>query len=270
MISFSSFKVFLNLNIPLCIYSYIESILFSKIDMLFGIFYTTFKNCLFIDVIDYKLANTDYIEYIDYNENRIIPEEQFKGEFVMYLFHTSVLEYLTFAIVQIYFINDTHNILEDLLLFIPYSFCFEVIFDLFHYMLHRLCHSKYIYKYIHKIHHTHKYQTTILTFYHSPLDFIISNTVPLILTIYIMTEFIAKPSLFMFRLLSTYKTFIEISGHSGKNANGSSFIQFFWLPKLLNIELHTIHHDLHHTMNNCNYSKRFSLWDKIFGTFYNG
>ena len=46
----------------------------------------------------------------------------------------------------------------------------------------------------------------------------------------------------------------------------SSFPQCIWLPRLFNIELYTEDHDLHHSRNNCNYSKRFSLWDKIFKT----
>lgn len=61
--------------------------------------------------------------------------------------------------------------------------------------------------------------------------------------------------------------FIEISGHIGKRMHPtSSFSQFIWLPKFFNIELYTEDHDLHHSHNNCNYSKRFSLWDKVFGT----
>lgn len=36
-----------------------------------------------------------------------------------------------------------------------------------------------------------------------------------------------------------------------------------WLPRLFNFQLKVEEdHDLH-----CNYSKRFTLWDKVFGTF---
>jgi len=76
-----------------------------------------------------------------------------------------------------------------------------------------------------------------------------------------------QPSFFQFILISTYKVFIEISGHLGKKINSTSFTQCMWIHKLLSIELKVEHHDLHHTLNNCNYAKRFSLWDKIFGTF---
>ena len=124
--------------------------------------------------------------------------------------------------------------------------------------------KSYIYPYTHKLHHKHKYPTSILTFYHHPLDLIITNMIPNLLTIYIGFSNI---SLFQYKLLTVYKTFIEISGHSGKEYNGSSFTQFFWLPKFFNIHLKTEDHDLHHSANNCNYAKRFTIYDKIFGTY---
>lgn len=73
----------------------------------------------------------------------------------------------------------------------------------------------------------------------------------------------------MINLIMIYKIFIEISGHSGKKIKATSFPQFMWLPKIFDIELRTEDHDLHHTLNNCNYSKRFKLWDKIFSTYKN-
>ncbi len=74
--------------------------------------------------------------------------------------------------------------------------------------------------------------------------------------------------MFEFYLITVYKIFIEIAGHTGKISKPTcSFPQFIWLPKMLNIELYSEDHSLHHSKINCNYSKRFSLWDKIFGTF---
>jgi sterol desaturase/sphingolipid hydroxylase (fatty acid hydroxylase superfamily) len=46
-----------------------------------------------------------------------------------------------------------------------------------------------------------------------------------------------------------------------------SFSQCVWIPRAFNISLYTEDHTLHHSNNNCNYSKRFSLWDKAFGTY---
>jgi sterol desaturase/sphingolipid hydroxylase (fatty acid hydroxylase superfamily) len=66
----------------------------------------------------------------------------------------------------------------------------------------------------------------------------------------------------------SYKTFIEISGHSGKKLHPiGSFSQFIWLPRFFNISLYSEDHALHHSSNFCNYSKRFSLWDKQFETY---
>jgi sterol desaturase/sphingolipid hydroxylase (fatty acid hydroxylase superfamily) len=64
-----------------------------------------------------------------------------------------------------------------------------------------------------------------------------------------------------------YKTFIEVSGHLGKSIKGGSFSQFVWLPKWLDIQMHSDDHYEHHVHSTCNFSKRFTLWDKIFGTY---
>ena len=145
------------------------------------------------------------------------------------------------------------------------SFIFEIIFDFFHYWTHRISHNnKYLYIYSHKSHHKFRHPISILTFYHNPLDLIITNSIPQYLTLLLFPYL----SFFQFNIILTYKTFIEISGHSGKKLYPSgSFTQFIWLPKLLNISLYTEDHDLHHDKSNYNYAKRFSLWDKVFGTY---
>jgi len=93
---------------------------------------------------------------------------------------------------------------------------------------------------------------------------VITNSIPTIVTLLIIPNI----SYLQFHFIIVYKNFIEIAGHSGKISYPTcSFPQFVWLPKLLHIELYTDDHDLHHSLNNCNYSKRFSLWDKFFGTY---
>ena len=133
---------------------------------------------------------------------------------------------------------------------------------LFHYLIHRLVHNKQIYKYIHKKHHTHHKPQIITTYFQSPIDILLTNVLPAILTIYILGF-----SYYHLCLWLSYKLFIEIIGHSGKKSRASSFVQFMWLPKWLNIELHNKDHDVHHSHFNCNYSKRFKLWDIIFGSY---
>jgi sterol desaturase/sphingolipid hydroxylase (fatty acid hydroxylase superfamily) len=148
---------------------------------------------------------------------------------------------------------------------------FELIFDFFHYWGHRLIHSnRFLYIWVHKKHHKFRYPTTILTYYQEPLDILITNAIPVALSVWIIHQQMGwEMSPFQLTLLMIYKTYIEICGHTGKEVpNTSSFVQFMWLPRWLGIQLYTDDHDLHHTVNNCNYSKRFSLYDKLFGTFH--
>jgi len=104
----------------------------------------------------------------------------------------------------------------------------------------------------------------------------ITNAIPQSITLVLMQRLclflpcisFLQISLFQFHLFLVYKTFIEISGHSGKKLYPrGSFPQFIWLPKFFSISLFTEDHHLHHDKSNCNYSKRFSLWDKVFGTY---
>jgi sterol desaturase/sphingolipid hydroxylase (fatty acid hydroxylase superfamily) len=219
------------------------------------------KNYTIMKIIEYGTKHKP-----DINENNK-PEETYSGEFHVNVFNSTCIETLTLLFVQYYyFTTPIHfNIINDLLLFIPISFMFEVIFDFFHYVNHRVIHSHPIlYKYIHKKHHKFSHPTPIITFYQEQLDLVLTNSIPTILTLCI----IPKITYFQYILILLYKTFIEISGHCGKKLYPtSSFIQFMWLPKLLCIELYTEDHDNHHSKNNCNYSKRFSLWDKTFDTY---
>jgi sterol desaturase/sphingolipid hydroxylase (fatty acid hydroxylase superfamily) len=156
----------------------------------------------------------------------------------------------------------------DLLLFIPKSFLFEIIFDFFHYWFHRLEHQiPFLYKNLHKIHHQHHQPTLLSTFNHHYFDLILSNVFPLFISMFICSR-IFTISTYMFHMIFITKIYIELCGHSGKDIKTGSFVQCIWLPKLLKITLQTIDHDNHHQLNNCNYGKRFSLWDKVFGTFY--
>lgn len=146
------------------------------------------------------------------------------------------------------------------------SFAFEIIFDFFHYWAHRTFHSNaFLYTYIHKKHHEFADPTAYSSFHMSPLDVTLSYSCPLTLTMMVLPFTI---SLYEFMSITIYLTYQEIGGHLGKKMRPtSSFCQFIWLPRLLNIELYTEDHHLHHNLLFCNYSKRFALWDKIFCTY---
>lgn len=218
------------------------------------------KNYILMGVIKFGIKHK-----ADINDG-IQPKEVYPGEFALNIFTSTFIENLTLLFVQYYyFTNFGYDVMWDLLWFVPISFMFEIIFDFFHYWVHRMIHSHpQLYKHIHKKHHKFAHPTPIITFYQEPLDLILTNTLPTLLTLCI----IPKISYFQYILITLYKTFIEISGHCGKKLHPtSSFIQFMWLPKWLGIELYTEDHDKHHSKNNCNYSKRFSLWDKVLGTY---
>ena len=63
------------------------------------------------------------------------------------------------------------------------------------------------------------------------------------------------------------KIYLELCGHSGKDIpKTGSFVQCVWLPRLLGISLYTQDHDAPHRFSNGNFGKRFTLWDRVFGT----
>lgn len=193
-----------------------------------------------------------------------VPIESYKYEFHYYVMSTTAVETVTHVLIKPTILVSSYSLPVEIIRFIPISFCFEVVFDFFHYWSHRFIHSKQLYKYIHKTHHKFDHPTAIIAFYQDPIDLVVTNSIPTVLTLSI----IPRISYLQFMLIVTYKIFIEISGHIGKKMHPTScFSQCIWLPRMLGIELYTEDHDLHHSANTCNYAKRFSLYDKLFGTY---
>jgi sterol desaturase/sphingolipid hydroxylase (fatty acid hydroxylase superfamily) len=263
LISIKSFKNFCTVNTSLFLLGLTQFKFLSFND----------KNNLFIILITFLLRNYLLINLIDYStknkeklNNNELPIENYKYEFHINVLTSTFIESITHIFIKKYIINNvlSRSSYYELLYFIPISFLFEIIFDFFHYLTHRLLHHKYVYKFLHKKHHKFKHPISITTFYQDPIDLLITNSFPTILSLLLLPSI----SYLQFNFIIIYKNFIEISGHSGKKSYPSgSFVQFIWLPKILNIDLYTEDHDYHHSLNNCNYSKRFSLWDKIFNTY---
>lgn len=269
MISYSSIKNFTIINAFLFLlsafqYATVSSVSILNINtvntwsVLFLTVYTVLiiRNYVLVYFIDNSIKNKPSIHS---------PSEIDKGttyELHKNLIITTALEAGTQLCIQYSFVDPTQP--SRLLYFIPLSFFFEILLDFFHYCAHRLLHHKSLYAYIHKKHHRFHHPHSMTTFYHHPLDILLTISLPTALSLCLLPSV----SYFEFVLLSVYKIFSEISGHTGKQlAPTGSFPQFIWLPKWLSIDLYTEDHDLHHSMNNCNYAKRFSLWDKVFGTF---
>lgn len=148
------------------------------------------------------------------------------------------------------------------LYFVVKSFVFELIFDFVHYWIHRYAHAnKVLYRSVHKTHHSYQVCARA-SFCMSPADVVLSYCVP-----YGVANLFLRLSKAEAAVMATYLTYQEIGGHLNRRMKPtSSFAQCVWLPRWFNIELYTEDHDRHHSRNAGNYSKRFSLWDKIFGT----
>jgi sterol desaturase/sphingolipid hydroxylase (fatty acid hydroxylase superfamily) len=226
---------------------------------------TLIRNEIFLYTIQDLVKNHSYIE----KERRVIPKEDYPFQFQLCVIGNTSIEVFTSYLIYQYGYDFIFYKWNDLLLLIPISFLFELFFDFFHYWTHRTIHEiPLLYKHIHKVHHKHNYPNVFTAYYQHPLDLIITNLIPTLLSFWIMKKYIYPISYLQWTWINTYKTYIEICGHSGKDIpKTSGFAQCMWLPKLLGIELYTKDHDRHHSRNNCNYSKRFKIWDKIFGTY---
>ena len=169
------------------------------------------------------------------------------------------------------FIDSFIAAIVIILEFVLKSFAYEVVFDFFHYWMHRSFHRiPALYKF-HKLHHSFLTPTALCTFCQHPLDLILTNSVPSIIALAIVFSAIPLSS-FEYTLLLSYQTFVEIAGHAGVETHASSFPQCRAIPDILGISLRSNDHDLHHSnlsVRSCNFSKRFILWDKVFGTYIN-
>jgi sterol desaturase/sphingolipid hydroxylase (fatty acid hydroxylase superfamily) len=199
------------------------------------------------------------------NENIII-HQSYPNEFNINVLTSSSVDAVTYYYIKNSFASSFIDFdVCNLWYFIILMFYFEIIFDFFHYWLHRLLHeNRFLYRHIHKKHHKFAHPIPILTYYQEPLDLFLSNTIPTVLTL----MFSPSMSLFEFNVILVCKTCVEVSGHAGRRLYPShSFSNCVWLPRIFGIQLYTEDHDKHHSINNCNYGKRFSLWDRVFGTY---
>ena len=270
-ISPKSLRTFVNVNGTLVAISVIKYIIYVCVNWTntlnkFIIMYFTYI-CRNYGML-YLLTNaTKHKPYLSIANAQNESNTQLKSH--IYLFSTTFFDTLINLFIYNQLIEQAFsviNILSSILYFIPMSFVFEVILDFFHYWSHRMLHlNKTLYKKTHKTHHQHTSPIFINAYYFSPFDLILSISLPMLVTIIILPY---KLSVFEFFMISVYKQYTELAGHSGKMlAPASSFPQCIWLPRLLKIELYAEDHNSHHKLNKCNFAKRFSLWDKVFGTY---
>lgn len=269
MISLRSFFNFVCINLFFVGYGYIDymaTLCFSKTWNPFSLLplflISLFRNSFLYALLEYNTRSYEMINLgmrngkSNENQSEILP-----------FFQISLMDaiFLYFLFYQ----NDiSPHYTRDAVFFIPKSFVFEIIFDLFHYIAHRIEHKvPFLYHHFHKYHHTHTHPTFITTYHHHIGDLILSNVIPFYLSYYLCSR-VFDISPYMISMLYISKIYIELCGHSGKDIRKvGSFVQCIWIPQLLGISLYTIDHDNHHRWNHFNYGKRFSLWDRVFGTY---
>lgn len=275
MVSQRSLINFGVINTVLLLFALGEYLIVSSFFYSLPVFFLTCvaKNTLMLKNVEYNTKDKPDI----LPKKRVAPKERYRHEFYAHLVSASFVEACTKFVVyynapptsvSLFTFGSSGFGSSSLLLFfwfVLWSFAFELIFDFFHYWAHRLLHSvPFLYRNLHKKHHRHQYPTPIIAFYQDPIDLLITNSLPTLITLALLPNTF---SLFVLVLFFTYKSHIEICGHCGKDLPTTpAFPQFIWLPRSLGIELYTHQHDKHHTLNNCNYSKRFSIWDRVFGT----
>ena len=257
MISIKSIKLFFIINGSLISIASIQHIILD--------YYNYNILCLFLSAIVRLLILLFILTRLTKNKDYITSGERTQTFNIVDFVKTASVETFSFYLLTNYYTNNSLSITQDLIYFIPRSFIFELIFDFGHYCTHRIIHTiPLLYRIVHKKHHRDYLINVDTSYNHTISDYILTNTLPLLLAAHFLPS-----SRYFYSLIIWYKSFVEFGGHIGVDNKSGSFPQFKWLPQLFKIELYTKDHNKHHTHPNYNFSKRFSIWDKLFGTYSN-
>ena len=226
--------------------------------------YTIYTYSPFYVLPLYALKNLLLPHILEYasRHDPLVTKPSFDTFCIRYVIQSTLIDFLTIAALH-QFARTAESAIWTYVLFIPISFVYELVFDLFHYATHRAIHQNpRLYVWIHKTHHQSRNVNAFTTLVQSPLDLLITNIIPLCLT----TLLIPTSSLFL-HIYMYYKTLVEMGGHIGRFSKTPCFPQCVWIPLGINIALFAHDHACHHMYPHTNYSKRFALWDKLFGTY---
>ena len=155
-------------------------------------------------------------------------------------------------------------------------FLWTLAYDFFYYCLHRGLHlSQPLFSMIHAKHHSLVTPTAKATLYHTVSEQILEILTPT-LAVQILAGGMGPPFSFCHltcaELAFAYTNIqvLEVLGHSGYDWPGSSFVYLPVLPQLMGIDLRVVDHDAHHRDRVVNFSKQFTAWDRVFGTYQSG
>lgn len=204
------------------------------------------------------------IVFYSISGKKLLPEmkNQYKiqSRDLIYIILWAIIEGISYQFVNL---KKCDNLFYNLLTFLPVTFLFEIIYDFIFYIHHYLAHkNKILYKFLHKKHHQHHNNINLITLYYTDTLDIIINSIYIIFITYLIPIYELQFFTWIF-----HKILVELAGHSATDDNHSCFSQFIYIPRILDIDLNKADHFLHHISHKYNYSKRFSLWDKVFGTY---
>ena len=78
---------------------------------------------------------------------------------------------------------------KDILYGLFISFIYDFLYDSVHYPIHYLLHrNKFLYSNIHKIHHSSDTNSIYSRFYNHPIDYILTELIPILFSIYILRK----------------------------------------------------------------------------------
>ena len=146
---------------------------------------------------------------------------------------------------------------------------YGIILDFWFYWYHRSMHqSDTLWKY-HRTHHLTKHPNPLLTLYADhEQEFFDIAVIPLMT--YATMKLVGLPmGFYEWWVCQQFIVYTELSGHSGLRMYATPPSPLYWLLKILDSELVTEDHDLHHRSGwkkSHNYGKQTKLWDKVFGT----
>ncbi len=238
----ASFSYIIEKGIAIFTISTIRYIVFAGLAYL--LFYVIFKNKWLHKRIQQKFPGKENIFYeIKYSmPNMVI--FGINGMFVVWAsrqgwthFYTKIADYGTayfiFSIVLMIFVHDTYF-----------------------YWTHRFMHMKKVFPLVHKVHHHSLNPTPWAAFSFHPIEgFIEAAILPLIVFI-----FPVHPIAILIFLL--FMTALNVMGHLGFEMYPKGFTKH----PLLGINNTSTHHNMHHSLTNCNYGLYFNFWDKWMGT----
>lgn len=224
-----------------------------KIDIKYEFIITSFKYHLILfyslviplTCIDYYKIYPFYKYKVEKSKN-ILTFNKLWNTFKLVICNQLLLPIISYLLYPFFKINNQFSFFE-LLYFIPFMIIEELVF----YYTHLLLHFPLFYKYIHKIHHTWIYPISLSCIYAHPIEFIISNIFPTILSLLLFSYLNIYISLYFYWMWISIGFINTIYAHSGYSCR----TYYEW-------------HFYHHISFNYNYGVSMFM-DKLMNTYKN-